>query len=281
MVGSDVHRLMSDDVPMEIRVRGVGEPVLFVHGAMGDECAAVLQEPALTGHYRLIDYHRRGYGDTPCHQVPVTVAQQTADCLAIMRAMGIERAHLVGQSYGGAVILQVALDAPEAAHTLALLEPALPLILFRAPEGGESEEEDRVGALYMSGNKAGAIDTFAQGVISPDYRAAFDSHLPSGWFERWVAATDTVFQSDLPDLQAWQFTREEAARISQPVLNLRGVNTTADFQEIHDTIRAWMPHAESDVIPDACHAMMQMNPSATAERLAAFFSKYPLQVAGT
>jgi pimeloyl-ACP methyl ester carboxylesterase len=193
-----------------------------------------------------------------------------------MEETGIERAHLVGQSYGGAVILQVTVDTPGAAHTLALLEPALPSILFRAPEGGGPEEEESPGALYMSGDKAGAIDTFAQGVISPGYRAAFDEHLPPGWFDRWVEATDTVFQSDLPDLQAWRFAGEDAAGITQPVLNLRGANTTVDFREIYDAVRAWIPHAESDVVPDASHAMMQMNPSATAQRLAAFFSKHPL-----
>jgi hypothetical protein len=36
-----------------------GEPVVFVHGAMGDECAAVLAEPVLANRFRLIHYHRR------------------------------------------------------------------------------------------------------------------------------------------------------------------------------------------------------------------------------
>ena len=47
-------------VSLEIRDQGSGEPVVFVHGGMGDECAAVLIEPILTNQYRLIDYHRRG-----------------------------------------------------------------------------------------------------------------------------------------------------------------------------------------------------------------------------
>ena len=49
-------------VKLEIRNRGAGEPVAFVHGGMGDECFAVLAEPTLTSQYRLIDYHRRGWG---------------------------------------------------------------------------------------------------------------------------------------------------------------------------------------------------------------------------
>ena len=47
---------------LEIWDKGSGEPVVFVHGGMGDECAAVLAEPALANKYRLIHYHRRGFG---------------------------------------------------------------------------------------------------------------------------------------------------------------------------------------------------------------------------
>jgi pimeloyl-ACP methyl ester carboxylesterase len=117
-------------VELEIWDRGSGEPVVFVHGSMGDECFAVLEEPALTNHYRLIHYHRRGWGNSERLKVPLTIAQEAADCRAVMHHVGVERAHLVGQSYGGKILLQMALDAPDGVHTLALLEPALPSVLF-------------------------------------------------------------------------------------------------------------------------------------------------------
>jgi hypothetical protein len=49
-------------VELELWDRGSGEPVVFVHGSMGDECAAVLVEPALANRFRGIHYHRCGYG---------------------------------------------------------------------------------------------------------------------------------------------------------------------------------------------------------------------------
>ena len=36
-------------VSLEIRDQGSGEPVVFVHGSMGDECAAIVKEPASHG----------------------------------------------------------------------------------------------------------------------------------------------------------------------------------------------------------------------------------------
>jgi len=126
--------------------------------------------------------------------------------------------------------------------------------------------------LYEAGDKANALETFGQGVAGADYHALFDQTLPPGWFERWVADADTVFLSDT--LHGWQFTREDAARITQPVLNLTGANSESFFQEIHETVRTWFPHAENDVVPNSGHAMTQTNPRGTAERLASFFSRH-------
>jgi pimeloyl-ACP methyl ester carboxylesterase len=261
-------------VTMEVRDRGAGEPIVFVHGSMGDELAAVLKEPALVDRYRLVDYHRRGYGCSECTQMPVPIEQQSADCLAVMRHLGIERAHLSGQSYGGVILLQVARDAPRVVHTLALLEPALPSVMFGSAEFGALST--KVGSLYEAGDKGGAVEAFGQGICGVDYHAVFDRNLPPGWFERWVTDLDTVMLSDMPALGPWSFTGEDAALITQPVLNLRGATTVSYMREVYETVRTWLPHAESDVLANASHAMTQTNPKGAAELLAGFIAKHPL-----
>ncbi len=262
-------------INLEISDRGSGDPVVFIHGASGDECFAVLEEPALADSYRLIHYHRRGWGQSECLEMPVSNELQSADCQALLRHLGIGRAHFVGQSGGGIVALQVALDAPEMVHSIALLEPALPSVLFNAAEFGAVAE--KAVAAYESGNKADAIDTFGQEVAGVDYRKVFDRTLPPGNFERWVADADTLFQADFPAYPAWTFGGDEAARISQPTLNMMGANTNSYFREIYETVCSWVPHAENFVLPNATHAMLQTNPKAAAERLASFFSNNPLQ----
>jgi pimeloyl-ACP methyl ester carboxylesterase len=259
---------------LELWHRGSGEPVVFVHGSMGDECAAVLVEPALSTHFRVIHYHRRGYGNSQRPEAPVSMRQQAVDCRAVMQYLGVERAHLVGQSYGGAVLLQIALDFPDAVHSLSLLEPALPSVLGNSQ--AFTEMVGRVVALYNSEDRAGALATFGEEVAGADFRAVCDQTLPRGYFERWVADADTIFQSDLPALQQWQFTHEDADRITQPVLNLSGTNTTPYFKEIHQTVRTWLPDAEHSELADATHAMLQTNPKGAAERLVSFFSRHPM-----
>ena len=262
-------------VQLEVWDRGSGEPVVFVHGGMGDECLAMLAEPALTSRYRLIHYHRRGWGKSERPESPLTLPQQAADCRAVMRHVGVERAHIVGQSYGGAILLQMALDAPDAVHTLALLEPALLAIVGSSPEFNAAGA--KAASLYEAGDVAGATDTFGREVCGADYRAVFDQTLPPGYFERWVADWDTGFQPDGPGLGSWTFTREDAARIVQPVINMRGANTRPYFHVVYETIQKWLPQAENFVVPQATHAMLQTNPKAVAERLASFFSSHRLE----
>jgi pimeloyl-ACP methyl ester carboxylesterase len=120
-----MERAALDSVELEYEVSGDGEPVVFIHGAfIADVFRPLLAEPGLAGRYRLILYHRRGYGSSSRTSGPVSVSQQAADCRALLRHLDMERAHVVGHSYGGGVALQLALDTPGVAHSLALLEPS-------------------------------------------------------------------------------------------------------------------------------------------------------------
>ncbi len=119
-------RVVMDGVSLAYDVSGPGDPAILIHGALfADSFRPLLNEPVLTDRYQTVLYHRRGYGNSSHGNGPIGFAQQAADCRAVLRHLGIERAHVVGESLGGCVALQLALDAPDAVHTLALLEPAL------------------------------------------------------------------------------------------------------------------------------------------------------------
>src|SRR5687767_4563107 len=121
-----MERARINGTELEYEVAGRGETVVFIHGALiADAFRPLLREPALAGHHRLVAYDRRGYRGSSRAAGPDSVARQAADCRALLRHLGVERAHVVWHSYGGAVALQLALDAPDVVQSLALLEPAL------------------------------------------------------------------------------------------------------------------------------------------------------------
>jgi pimeloyl-ACP methyl ester carboxylesterase len=269
-------RAALEGIELESEVRGAGEPVVLIHpGHFADWFTPLLDEPALAEHYRVLSYHRVGCAGSSPLAGPVSLAQQAAHCRSLMRHLGIERAHVVGHSSSGNIALQLALDAPDAVHSLALLEPAL----MSVPSAQTSRAF--VGTairLYRAGDKAGAVDTFLQGTCGPGYRAVLDQALP-GAFDQHVADADTFFGQELPALQQWSFTREGARRISQPVLAVTGAKSQEldrIWAERQELLLAWLPNVEPFVLPDAMHLLQVQNPRGMAEGLAAFFARHPL-----
>jgi pimeloyl-ACP methyl ester carboxylesterase len=126
MIQRHMDRADLDGIGLEYETRGSGEPVVLIHpGYFADWFAPLLDEPVLTDHYRVVSYHRVGCAGSSHIAGPVSLAQQAGHCRSLMRHLGIERAHIVGHSSSGNIALQLALDAPDAVHSLAILEPAL------------------------------------------------------------------------------------------------------------------------------------------------------------
>jgi pimeloyl-ACP methyl ester carboxylesterase len=267
-----LERAALDGVELEYEVRGAGEPVMLVHaGACGDWFKGLMEEPALAGRYRLVRYHRVGYGGSGHLPGPVSLADQAAHCRSLMRHLGIERAHVVGHSSSANIALQLALDAPETVGSLALLEPAL-LAVPTGPYGAQATER------YRAGDKAGAVDAWMRGVCGPDWRAVFEEALP-GAVEQAVADADTFLGKELPAVRAWSFGQEDAGRVTQPALAVLGARTrevTPVFDQRHELLLAWLPNVEPFVLPDATHLLQVQNPRGMAEGLAAFFARHPL-----
>jgi pimeloyl-ACP methyl ester carboxylesterase len=264
------------EVEYEILGSPAGGPVLLIHGALlATAFAPLCAEPALATRARLIRYHRRGYAGSDHPDGPASIARQAADCRALLAYLGVARAHVVGHSSGGAIALQLALDAPEVVHSLVLLEPAL----LDVPSGALVEEA--VGPalrLYEAGEKEAATDSFLRWAIGMEYRAFLDRLFPGG-YDQVVADADTWFDEELPALQEWRFTREDAGRITQPVLSVLGGESAAGWPgwaEGHARVQEWLPQAEPFVLPGANHALQEMDPRGIAQALAAFFARHPV-----
>jgi pimeloyl-ACP methyl ester carboxylesterase len=262
--------------------QGSGEAVVFLHcGLVADSFAQLLDQPALADHYRLISYHRRGYGGSARETEPMTFTDMASDCRALLKMLGVERAHVVGHSFGADVAIQLALDAPALVHSLALLEPPLPGVPTD-PAAIQYFMGTIMAAVerYAAGDKAGAVDTWLRGAFQPDYRRVIDQALP-GWFDQAAADADVVFQVELPALQQWSFTPADAAGITQLVLSVTHDDRLwSGFQEAHERLLAMLSQVESFVVRDATHLLQIMRPQEVADALAGFFARHPMRSTG-
>jgi pimeloyl-ACP methyl ester carboxylesterase len=260
-------------IALEYEEQGSGEPIVFIHGAlMGDTYRPLLAQPALKGH-RFIGYHRRGYDGSSPPGGALSVSGHAADCLALLQKLNAVPAHVVGHSSGAVIGIQLALDAPEAVRSLTLLEPAL--------LGVPSSEAfvEKLGAsvpIYEAGDKAGAVDAFLREVCGKDYRRAVDKQIP-GAIEQATADAEAFFTGEFPAIAEWQFTEEDANRITPRVLSVMGANTDAavglpTYSEIHARVLEWFPNAKPFVLPRAAHLLQVENPHDMAQGLADFLA---------
>lgn len=264
-------RIVADGISLEVEDRGVGEPVVLIHGGVcADWFKGLRDEAALAGSYRVIRYHRAGYAGSDRVAGALTIQQQAGHCRSLLRHLGIARAHLVGHSSSAAIALQLALDHPDAVHSLALLETAL-LAVPSGPFAGEAMR------AFLDGDRAAAVDIWLHGVCGQDYRTVMDEVLP-GAADRAVSDAETFFGQELPALREWSFDRSHAERITQPVLLVLGARSgevSAAFGQRHELLLAWLPCAESFVLPDATHLLHVQNPAGMAGGLARFLAAHP------
>jgi pimeloyl-ACP methyl ester carboxylesterase len=271
-----MERARINGVELEYEISGTGEPVVFIHGVLiADAFRPLLGEPILAGRYRFCHYHRRGYAGSSPVSGPVSITDQAADCGALLRRLNVDRAHVVAHSYGGAIALQLALDAPDLVHSLALFEPAL---MLGASAQGYRESLARGTERYRNVGATAIVDEFLE-ARWPGYRIPLDRALP-GAFAQAVTDAGTTFETEISGLLAWHFGEAEARRINQPALSLLGgVSDTLlpRFSETHRLLLVWLPHAEGVVLPGAAHLMQIEDPRDTSEALAAFLARHPIR----
>ena len=171
---------------------GQGPPVLAVHGLGGTKGSFLPTLAALADRFRIIAMDLPGFGDS---DKPIGAAYDAPffarAVVDLLDALELERAHLVGNSLGGRVALEVGLREPERLGRLALLAPSLawrrdrpwaPLLRLVRPELGLVQLAPRpiVEAIVhrlipsaANGWTAAGVDEFLRAYLTPAGRAAF------------------------------------------------------------------------------------------------------------
>ena len=265
-----MERLAIDDVELEYQIQGQGEPVLLIApAAFGDALARPLFGQAeLARKYQLIHYRRRGYVGSTRGQAALTINRQAQDAAGLLRKLGVQRAHVAGHSYGGVIALQLALDASDLVHSLALLEPVL-----RSGPAGKAHLEETVGPArekYRAGDKRGFVLFFSERMFGSGWEPVVERTVP-GAIEQAVGDAD-VFYEEQPALLDWVFGPQQAAAIRQPLLSVFGTRSAAIFQEGRAALHGWFPRIE-DLDVNSTHMLQLEDPGATANGLAPFLGR--------
>lgn len=127
-------------------VAGEGEPLVLVHAGIADGRMWDAQMDAFSERFRAIRHDMRGFGRSPMVRGPYS---HHADLRALLDALGVGRASLVGCSMGGAAVIDFALENPGRVEALVLVGPAVGGF---EPDEGPPEEWDEMVAADKAGD---------------------------------------------------------------------------------------------------------------------------------
>jgi pimeloyl-ACP methyl ester carboxylesterase len=212
----EFHRVKTRRCHISYLQAGTGDPVICIHGLGGTKGSFLPTVAALADEYRVIALDLPGFGDS---DKPIGAAYDAAyfadATTAFMDELGIEKAHVIGNSMGGRVAFELGFDHHERVKKIALLAPSLawlrerrwaaPLKLVR-PELGMFHIAPRpivegiVKRLIPNADNgwtAAGIDEFLRAYLQPRGRAAFyaaarniyleEPHGPDGFWTRLAA----------------------------------------------------------------------------------------------
>jgi pimeloyl-ACP methyl ester carboxylesterase len=168
-----------DGVKLHVEEAGEGTPILFIHEFGGNHQSWEPQLRYFSRRHRCISYAARGYppSDVPDSVEAYSQAIAADDAVAVLDALKIEKAHIVGLSMGGFCTVHFGLRTPER---------ALSLTVAGAGYGCEKEFEDyfRGVSLEVADNfeKQGAKE-FSKVYALGASRVQFQNKDPRGWQE--------------------------------------------------------------------------------------------------
>lgn len=265
-------------IELEYEAKGSGEPVLLIAPVVAGAFVPFMSAPGLVDRYRLIRYHKRGWGGSTHTAPPVRIADHAADAAALLDHLGVDRAHVVGHSSGGAVAMELATQRPDLVHTLALLEPSL----FSVPSAPALFERAAPSLdAYGRGDHAEAVVGFlslVSGLDRETCRGVIDENVPGGVAQA-IGDADTFFGVELPALGAWEFGAEQAAGIAQPVLSVLGADTEQLWVEVAGLLRSWFPQVEELTVSGVGHLLQMQRAAPVARGVADFLGRHSMRPA--
>jgi pimeloyl-ACP methyl ester carboxylesterase len=157
-------KVPGDAVTLHVRIAGhAAAPAVLValHGGPGNSSDYMVSLEQLAGpRLAVVTYDQRGTGRSSKPSAGYAMASYVADLEAVRQAVGIERLHLLGHSWGGVLALRYAVAHPDRVQSLILMGSGV--LKPEAAQQGQAHKAQRIAALQE------------QGMLPPDMQSLSD-----------------------------------------------------------------------------------------------------------
>jgi pimeloyl-ACP methyl ester carboxylesterase len=244
---------------------GSGPPVVLLHAGIADRTMwSEHLDPLAAAGYRVIAFDMPGFGEAP---VKPGAQAPWNDVLTAMDGLGIDRAALVGNSFGGAVALRAAFVAPERSWALAMISAP-------APDLEPSPELTAAFEAEESALERGDTDEAVEAVIDtwtlPDAPKPLRDRIATMQRRAYELQKDAKDATEAPDPIE---SLEALSRLDVPTLVAVGEHDMPDFRKSAEEMARVIPGARHEIIEGAGHLAPLETPDAFRSLLVQFLDE--------
>lgn len=258
--------LRHDGIDIPYTVEGDGEPVVLIHGGIGQIEVWEPVSAELARTHRVIAYDQRGHGRSQAPGTP-DMRKHIADAAAIIEQVVGGPATVVCWSGGGSVGLGLTVARPELVDRLIVMEA-----VFRVMSASSWEDIKNLVRFkrIVRRRPSDAVDDFMRPTFG--YRSG-----GTAWDEL-PEEVRQLFRADANGFRStlrihpfsismdWLWLRDSAvAKCPVPVTWVGGEESAESFHKIHSKLAAADPELHTVMVPGATHALPVLQPSALVE----------------
>jgi pimeloyl-ACP methyl ester carboxylesterase len=259
---------------------GHGPDVLLLHGLGGTRASLFETAASLSQRYRVHAPDLPGFGSSskPA-RAPYNARWYAETMLGLMDAQNIERAHIVGNSMGGRIAIEMGLIAPDRVRSLGLLCPAVawvkrgfhPLVRLLRPEFGllpHGFTRNLVAAQFWSMfYDQDLIDPEVGDLMVDEFRRIY--HSPGARLAFLASARNIYLEA--PYGRHGFYPR--LSELQSPALFIWGTHDRLVPPGFAKHVRKWLPRAEQVTLQSCGHVPQVERPEETNQLLMDFFSR--------
>lgn len=253
-----------------------GEPILLIHGFGGSAYSWRKVIPALAEDHRVFAVDLSGFGYTQRPKSPESYTREAQGrlILGVMDALGIERAHIFGHSYGGGLTLALAARHPERFLSMVLVASSAPTY--------SDDRRNRVAGIRTFSLFFVRSIALRPGMIARSLRRSFhdDSlvtpELVRAYLDRLrIEGVADAYQGLTAPARPGE--KVELEKIGVPALVIWGAQDRVISLESGRRATARMPRAEFVVIDECGHLPMEEKPEEVLRAVLPFLERQALK----
>ena len=235
-----------EDIQLHYEEQGEGHPLVFIHGLGFSTHDWNYQVDVFSQEYRVITLDLRGHGDSDKPPGPYSIEQLTDDTVALLDALNVETAHVVGLSLGGMIGFQLAVSHTSRVKTLTVVNSGPDF----APEGLR-----RRLSFFFDGfiPRVFGIQTWGEILagrlfVKPEHKA-----MRHEFIKRFSENDKEAYLASRQAMINWS-VRDQIGGLFLPT---RVIASAQDFTSVSSKAAyvAKMPQAQLLVIPDSHHSL--------------------------